>query len=91
MHKNLNNNSMQMWFPRSTDYISAIHDFIPRTVLNSLNLTTRPLPFEMPSIIFRQAWLPQMKFDLGHLWLRSVIKRAAKQVLQPNLGDSFDN
>ena len=44
------------------------------------NLIIKPAPFRIEPIELKMAWSPLLQSNLGHLWMRSLIKTVADEI-----------
>lgn len=63
-----------------TQLVATLPDIFPENLLKELKLKTQPLPFHIPQAKAISIWHKQFDNDLGHQWLRKILKRTAQAI-----------
>lgn len=70
-----------LYFVSHTDLVVAVPKHICRSTIDSLQLSTKPLPVEIPPVPLYLSWHQRYDNDRAHEWLRSCVREAFADVL----------
>lgn len=68
------------------DLIVTLPSLTVQTISNKDNVVVLPPPFEIPKMRLKMVWSPLLQHDLGHKWMRQLIKSASEEIISHGVG-----
>lgn len=63
------------------DLIVTLPSLTVQTISNKDNVVVLRPPFEIPTMRLKMVWSPLLQHDLGHKWMRQLIKSASQEII----------